>query len=704
MIPIKLQLFNFMSYQGPETLDFQSFDLAVLSGDNGVGKSTLLEAITWAVWGKSRAGSDDDLIRHGTNSMWVEFIFDHEDGRYRIIRRRNLKGRPLENTRGRGESKLDFASAKRSKNLFTDDWENLSEPLIKKTQEKIIETLKLRYEIFTNSAYLRQGHADEFTVKTPAERKEILAEVLELERYQGLSELAKEKQKHLLGEEEAINFQLEELKQDLAEGKGVPGQLKKTIEAQKILAKKFSGLQEESKKSQREKQQFELAKQKIDLARQRALEIQEEMIQTKNEIDRLETKIIEIEKTLANKEKILKDFENLKKLEKLNEEYNHKLQEASHLREKLSVFDHKKENLASTVSRLQKISICPTCLRKLTQEEAIKIIKDLKKDFARKELPEYQKLQKLAEKIGYDEKKHQEIKNQIDKYQFAEEAKQNLDLSNAQLKDKQILQEKNQIDFRAKNLTLQKIIKDGKALRAITDKLNHKIGEWQKLETEIENLQAEISENQTLLGTLKEKSSQLAASKKEFSEKEKRLKEIGEEKGIYEELAYSFGKKGIQAMIIEQSIPAIEEEANLLLKKITDGAMSLKLITQKEKKTNEDEIIETLEIRIADSAGERAYEMFSGGEAFRINFALRIALSKILTHRAGAKLEFLVIDEGFGMLDTAGREEVTAAINSISSDFKKVMIVTHIQELKDLFPTRIDVTKDETGSHFAIVG
>ena len=63
--------------------------------------------------------------------------------------------------------------------------------------------------------------------------------------------------------------------------------------------------------------------------------------------------------------------------------------------------------------------------------------------------------------------------------------------------------------------------------------------------------------------------------------------------------------------------------------------------------------------------------MYSGGEAFRINFAIRIALSKLLARRAGAQLRTLFIDEGFGSQDADGtRPSSCDAINKIQSDFR----------------------------------
>ncbi len=102
--------------------------------------------------------------------------------------------------------------------------------------------------------------------------------------------------------------------------------------------------------------------------------------------------------------------------------------------------------------------------------------------------------------------------------------------------------------------------------------------------------------------------------------------------------------------------------------------------------------------------GERPYEMYSGGEAFRVNFAIRLAISKLLTHRAGAKLQFLVIDEGFGSQDAPGRARLVEAIDAIQNDFEKILIITHIEELEEEFPVRVEVSKTSTGSTFEVIG
>ena len=97
------------------------------------------------------------------------------------------------------------------------------------------------------------------------------------------------------------------------------------------------------------------------------------------------------------------------------------------------------------------------------------------------------------------------------------------------------------------------------------------------------------------------------------------------------------------------------------------------------------------------------HRVHPGGEAFRVNFAIRLALSDVLAQRAGARLQTLVIDEGFGSQDALGRQRLIEAINTIKEDFAKILVITHIEALKDAFPTRIEVEKTPRGSVVNIV-
>jgi exonuclease SbcC len=175
---------------------------------------------------------------------------------------------------------------------------------------------------------------------------------------------------------------------------------------------------------------------------------------------------------------------------------------------------------------------------------------------------------------------------------------------------------------------------------------------------------------------------------------------LADDLGLLEELREAFSKRGVPAMIIETVVPELERSANELLTRMTEGRLHVRIETQREIKSGE--LREALDIIISDELGSRPYELYSGGEAFRINFAIRIALSKLLANRAGAQLRSLFIDEGFGTQDEQGRAELVEAINSVEQDFDRVLVITHIEELKDAFPTRIEVRKTPTGSEFSL--
>ena len=174
--------------------------------------------------------------------------------------------------------------------------------------------------------------------------------------------------------------------------------------------------------------------------------------------------------------------------------------------------------------------------------------------------------------------------------------------------------------------------------------------------------------------------------------------------GRYRALERAFGKDGVPALLIEQALPEIEEKANELLDRLSDGSMSVRFITQstyKDKKR--EDLKETLDIQLSDGAGVRDYELYSGGEAFRANFAIRLALAEVLASRKGARLQMLVIDEGFGSQDEQGRQRLVQSIRAVQDDFARVLVITHLDELKDAFPSRIEVEKGEGGSVVRVV-
>jgi len=169
-------------------------------------------------------------------------------------------------------------------------------------------------------------------------------------------------------------------------------------------------------------------------------------------------------------------------------------------------------------------------------------------------------------------------------------------------------------------------------------------------------------------------------------------------------LERGFSKDGVPAMLIEQALPELEDETNHVLSRLSNYSMSVNFPTQRDlKDVRRTDKLETLDITISDGSSTRDYETYSGGEAFRINFSIRLALARLLARRNGAQLRTLVIDEGFGNQDAEGRQRLVEAIGLVTEDFDMIMVITHIEELKEQFPNRIEVEKVPSGSRVSVI-
>ncbi len=848
MVPIELKLRNFMAYRQAD-LDFQGIHLAVLTGENGAGKSSLLDAITWALWGKARARRDDELIYLGHSEMEVEYTFELGDDLYRLIRKRDA--------RKRGRSELAF---------HVEDaggWRTLTETNLRATQSKINQLLRLDYDTFINSAFLLQGRADEFTTKPPGQRKEILGDILGLEIYELYEERAKkragqtekevaqleaqirqieqeltkeaeyqaelaaaqqqaaelnrqlelaEKEMELLREQHrAVNEkqrQLEELQSrlggaeaDIAETAEIITEAKQKMEryraildrrveieagleqlktARETLTDWEQRLQESAKLSDRKHEldkalsaaraeveaslreataKIELLAPKvtaIDTHRRELVEAERELaalqtIDAQREADRgsladLETEAARLEE--QNKQLKLEMNEikaNLTQLEQAGSQCPvcQRPLDGTHQAAVLAQFQQEgktkgdsfrsnqtrlqeivtqrqtlREQISSADKQLRKLAPVQGRLAQLTQAlaEAEAAVVDLQAAQTRQETLQQQLdtaayaadvLADLAEveaelsKLGYDRSAHQQARTEVEALAHFEE--EGRTLTDA---ERRILEEEKRLERETSRHTrlLEQTATDRHKISTLEQEVAHLAelsARFNQASAEVDRLQFEARLARDGVIAAEQKLKHVADLAKKRGALEDDLEQVRETLGIYRELQLAFGKKGVQALLIESAIPEIEDETNKLLSRMTDSRMHVRFETQREAKSV-NSTIETLDIRISDELGSRDYELYSGGEAFRVNFAIRVAMSKVLARRAGARLQTLVIDEGFGTQDGQGRERLVEAINAIQDDFEKIIVITHIDELKEAFPARIDVWKTPEGSQVAI--
>ena len=325
-------------------------------------------------------------------------------------------------------------------------------------------------------------------------------------------------------------------------------------------------------------------------------------------------------------------------------------------------------------------------------------------DFAQEARREVENLSGEVAALGYDGAAHKAAQDSVRDLGPFGEQRQQLEAAKGQIEWDRAQLGQAEADSERLRSELEAIEERRKQLAAEVEGLPEAKAQRDTNERRREDLDGALSSARVEKGVLEEEIARCERLAGEVVKLKGRRTECLREQNLYQELALAFGKNGIQALIIEDAIPQLDSDANELLARLTDNRMSLRLeLGEGRRVRGTDALSEELRINIADEMGTRAYETFSGGEAFRINFALRIALSRLLARRSGAPLPVLFIDEGFGSQDASGQQRLVEAIQSIRSDFDKIIVITHIDAIREAFDTRIQVEKTEMGSRYEVV-
>ncbi len=891
MIPHKIQLKNFLSYGAElQTIDFTPYRLIYLSGKNGHGKSALLDAMTWALWGQARKTTnavkpDQGLLRLGQTHMIVIFDFELNGQMYRVRRE-------FEHANNKPVAHLEFGIL----NPQTNELTPLTDKTIRATQAVLEKTIRLDYESFVNSAFLRQGHANEFSQKSPKDRKEILGTILGLQQFDLLKRRAMDRAKEMAAQRLALSAVHETMTQQISNEKEVATQLEAVSKELKEIG---------TKEEEHRKEQIVLAKERaVFVEKQKAYELlmfkkqqHESVLQKQLEQFRAQ---VACWRTVNKKQRTMPNYQELEKCKKEGgvrvEQFQKILRDRLQLQEK--ILKCKSELQVKTVALQQQHAVTLQAVQiqqerlsyekksvGAVQEQQAKLKHDLdkrttllSKERAALKLTTWQQDQLLKQEAQFEKRKNMYqqffakgswLRAELDalkqKHEFAHDdnpscpmCEQNLSASRrkflrnkfekqqiyithqlarlsrvaTQLKqllieqhkelgtqkelgskrealEKELAQLQEQLkgiatqdavyaaqlkkvdeqivvvqkDLRKKEWEAEASIKQDAECQRLSkelatfekslielryDEVLHKvvikelreverqIAEYVQIQHEVHNQQSlfqtisevasaikqqkkevtyckketeqyvslskdgeaivhkekqldevirELRSQKELLmgklGSLKNSSEQFEKLKKQMEVYQAQIKKLNAEIDDYQTIASAVGKDGIQALLIEEAIPEIEQEANYLLSKLTNNQSQIFIESLRDLKRGGSK--ETLDVNIADPSGIRPYELFSGGEAFRIDFALRIAISKLLARRAGTSLQTLIIDEGFGSQDEEGLSCIMDAIYRVQDDFEKVIVVSHLPSMREQFPVHFMVHKGANGSRVQII-
>ncbi|MFP4458494.1 MAG: AAA family ATPase [Candidatus Zixiibacteriota bacterium] len=301
---------------------------------------------------------------------------------------------------------------------------------------------------------------------------------------------------------------------------------------------------------------------------------------------------------------------------------------------------------------------------------------------------------KKLEDIDYSEEEYKNSRKMLKELKNAPERMQKL--RNARQQKESI---ESEID--ALKEKLSDIEKKGKVLKINITKIDEILEETKDLDEIEKKAKVKLKSKSQMRDEIRDRLSILQSKieeQKHFRDEINRLEESIKSRERENENALILkqlcNKHGVQKFLVSRMLPHIETESNHILSRLlpeiqvrfsTDSNYGLELIIQR-----------------ADD--ENPYESLSGGERFRVDFSLRIALSRLIAMRYGQKVSTLIIDEGFGTQDKDGLSRMVDALLDISSEFEKIFVITHLEELKSEFPSNISLTKSgDSGSVAEVV-
>lgn len=320
-------------------------------------------------------------------------------------------------------------------------------------------------------------------------------------------------------------------------------------------------------------------------------------------------------------------------------------------------------------------------------------------------------IDRALSELGYDPEQHQTLRQtlrQLQPWQLRYH-----ELTQAQLQYPQVQQRQQDLAqaYQARSQQLQAVTEEIEQVMQQLQQCPDHEAAIQTLEQQLQERRLCLDHQIAQLGRLQQQQQHWEALTVQQATLNHQLETARRQHRIYQELAQAFGRNGIQALMIENVLPQLEAETNRMLSRLSANQLHVQFVTQRASKTAKGHassataarLIDTLEILIADAHGTRPYETYSGGEGFRVNFAIRLALARLLMQRSGTALQLLIVDEGFGTQDAEGCDRLIAAINAIAPDFACILTVTHMPQFKAAFQVRIEVSKTATGSQLQLI-
>lgn len=702
-----LEIEGFQSFRDHQTIDLTGCDLVAIVGQNHSGKTSVVDALTWCVFGMSRGTSVTDVIHRGSHLARVTVVVDLADGTHRITRTRTR--------RGRHELLLSVADS-----TEPTGWRNLAEKHSSVTDADIVTKLGMDAETSQLTWLVGQGQASAFCEMKPTERRSALAKAFGLSVYAELATAADARRKEAASALERATWGLEQAREraeaiDAALAElGEPDALRTEAarawdEAQALTEALTTGSQTAATTARAELTRLLGDHDRAVAAHlTRQTRLKTALDAARAAADRAEqnlTEAVKAHESLSERQSAIEDaVTEMARLTALRAERTEEISAALESRAEATAQVQAAERTVNEMTeRLEALVAgveggrCIVCSSELTAEHAARLEAETRRALtvATEAVAAHaDRVEQAATDIALAEQKRDKAKARAEAIQ-GPLAKAERDLAVAETTAARVPDLTQDRDVAAAAVADVQTQLDGLVAPALDETRVGTLRQAvegavddteaqaavEKARQRARDLEADVATATRLATERQEVASAIEAATAGHSKATEHL-------DVATTLVDAFRPSGIPAMILAGVVAELNAEANSVMDATGDDGLRVRVSTQR---TNaKGGTSETVMVYAITAHGEAEFATLSGSEKFRVALAIRLGLARCIARRTGAPVRTIVLDEGWGALDEPTRQAVSGVLASLAGQFG-VLTVSHVDDVKASFPYQVKV-------------
>jgi len=645
-------------------VDFSSSTITGIIGKTGHGKSSILEAIYYACYGKIRDESEQDVISDGCDYTRVTLDVEHKNQKARIIRKK---------TKDKSAT-IEFYLDGVQQNVIGG----------LKVANKIIEDwIGIDFDTFVAIAFFRQRNCDEFISASPSTRRVYLNSILRNDAIEVASKKFKEQHGLASKKIDELNIGISYLRTNSIDLESCHRKIDEVnlafVEIDREKKSLESKIEEcnsiiESRKNAIDKRNelinhIKFAKSNLTTTGNQLNDFRKRLVFFDTRTKQKNDQVLEWKRSF---DEIKTEYDKIDKFEDITSI-------SIDLGEKRSIFGTnrlKKEKLLSLSSR----RLCESCLQEIDQTIREKMIENCELLIQESKI-QIENLENRLKTAKYQE----EIRSKFENIRSRE----------IRFNEKEFEEERNSIVDYIKNLEIG-FVEQTEKLNDLTrqhdsivvEEITPVQNKIYQFRSSLSNLDSMRNSNQRILAEMNYKIQEQKRIDEELKKLNESLIEFQKKLPVLRRLVEAFTVK-IPSMVIENVVSIIVDFSNVILKEFNvDYQISVSTI----KEIASGEQREQINVSIHKSDGTiRKYDSLSGGQKSIINLAIRVALANLVANNSGVNFRSIFLDEVFSDLDEESLISVLSVINFLKKYFDQIFIVSHIESIKETLPKTIEV-------------